>query len=71
MLKLNVKMLRSDYFGLIGNVHLKDNTVVMVEHDLLNFHVLDTKVEDNIFKFKISCVSNVSNFKDMGYPKSS
>ena len=65
MLKLNVKMLRADYFGLIGNVHLKDNTVVMVEHDLLNFHVLDTKVEDDIFKFKISCVSNVSKYNDM------
>ena len=68
MIKLNVKMLHaSDYFKLLGHVQLKDNTVVMVEHDLLNFNILDTKVEDNVFKFKISTSNMIGDFKDMKY----
>ena len=68
MIKLNVKMLRaSDYFSLLGHVQLKDNTVVMVEHDLLNFNILNTKVEDDNFKFKISTSNMIGDFKDTKY----
>ena len=65
MIKLNVKKVHSKEFNLIGNVQLKDNTVVMIEHDLTNFNVLDTKVENDVFKMKISTVSSKAEFEDM------
>ena len=67
MIKLNVKKVHSKEFNLIGNVQLKDNTVVMIEHDLTNFNVLDTKVENDVFKMKISTVSSKAEFEDMKY----
>ena len=67
MIKLNVKKVHSKEFDLIGNVQLKDNTVVMIEHDLTNFNVLDTKVENDVFKMKISTVSSKAEFEDMKY----
>lgn len=67
MIKLNVKKVHSREFDLIGNVQLKDNTVVMIEHDLTNFNVLDTKVENDVFKMKISTVSSKAEFEDMKY----
>lgn len=67
MIKLNVKKVHSKEFDLIGNVQLKDNTVVMIEHDLTNFNVLDTKVENDVFKMKVSTVSSKAEFEDMKY----
>lgn len=67
MIKLNVKKVHSKEFELIGNVQLKDNTVVMIEHDLINFNVLDTKVENDVFKMKISTISSKAEFEDMKY----
>jgi len=67
MIKLNVKKVHSKEFDLIGNVQLKDNTAVMIEHDLTNFNVLDTKVENDVFKMKISTVSSKAEFEDMKY----
>lgn len=67
MIKLNVKKVHSKEFDLIGNVQLKDNTVVMIEHDLTSFNVLDTKVENDVFKMKISTVSSKAEFEDMKY----
>lgn len=67
MIKLNVKKIHSKEFNLLGNVQLKDNTVVMIEHDLTNFNVLGVKTENDVFKIKISTVTSKAEFEDMKY----
>lgn len=67
MIKIDVSMEKADKFNIIGNISLKDNTVILVEHGLLNFNILETKVENGEMKFRISTVSSKAEFDDMKF----